>query len=348
MAMSPATTLSVLALVSIFQVGVSYEDCPAQVIVTTQTELKNQIRDEIGRSLKSFFNATDSAGERCLALVRESATEIQTTLGAISRRLDSIEKKMDTATLGSSSSNAASSCAEILKVIPASPSGYYWVNNGTGNPHNVYCDMIRSCGGVVGGWLRVAGLDMTNSSHHCPSGLTQRTDSGIRSCAAISNAATCSSVLYMSRGIQYSRVCGKITAYHGGSLDAFDNLNRAARRYSIDSNYVDGVSLTHGRSPRRHLWTFAAGGWCPTHTAAPGFVGTDYFYDLDRSEPINLRNPLWDGEDCRNQCCPRNSPPWFHKQLPQPTTDDIEMRVCRDQERSNEDLAISSVDIFVQ
>ena len=27
---------------------------------------------------------------------------------------------------------------------------------------------------------------------------------------------------------------------------------------TIDSNYVDGVSLTHGSNPRQHIWTFAA------------------------------------------------------------------------------------------
>ena len=27
---------------------------------------------------------------------------------------------------------------------------------------------------------------------------------------------------------------------------------------NIDSYYVGGVSLTHGQSPRQHIWTFAA------------------------------------------------------------------------------------------
>ena len=47
-------------------------------------------------------------------------------------------------------------------------------------------------------------------------------------------------------------------------------------------------------------------------------------------------------------CCSFNTPPWFYKQLPQPTTDDIEMRVCRDEASSNEDVAIESVTIYVQ
>ena len=61
-------------------------------------------------------------------------------------------------------------------------------------------------------------------------------------------------------------------------------------------------------------------------------------------------NPLWDGDGCvaDNECCPTDNPPYFHKTLPQPTTDDIEMRVCRNEGRSNEDIAIETVEIYVQ
>ena len=40
--------------------------------------------------------------------------------------------------------------------------------------------------------------------------------------------------------------------------------------------------------------------------------------------------PLWDGEGCGpiNACCQLNNPPWFCTPLPQPTTDDIELRLC--------------------
>ena len=60
-----------------------------------------------------------------------------------------------------------SSCASLL---PFFPSGYYWVRASNGSAVRVYCDMTRSCGGVTGGWTRVVELDMTNSSHQCPSG----------------------------------------------------------------------------------------------------------------------------------------------------------------------------------
>ena len=85
----------------------------------------------------------------------------------------------------------------------------------------------------------------------------------------------------------------------------------------------------------------------------PSFVGNDYFCDtgvdtgLSR-EAFYSDDPLWDGAGCGPQstCCSFNSPPWFYKQLPQTTTDDIEMRVCRISSR--QDTAIEVVEIYVQ
>ena len=65
---------------------------------------------------------------------------------------------------------------------------------------------------------------------------------------------------------------------------------------------------------------------------------------------FNADNPLWDGAGCGSQstCCSFNNPPWFYKQLPQSNTNDIEMRVCRDEGTANEDFAIEVVEIYVQ
>ena len=44
-----------------------------------------------------------------------------------------------------------------------------------------------------------------------------------------------------------------------------------------------------------------------------------------------------------------NTPPWFYKQLPNVTTnDDIEMRVCRDQSRYDEDIAIEAIEFYIR
>ena len=96
---------------------------------------------------------------------------------------------------------------------------------------------------------------MTDYNTQCPSTLTQRIDSNKRTCAVDANSGSCVHVMNLTNTtIEYSRVCGKIKAYQVGSPDAFRSITN---RHSIDSNYVDGISLTYGR-PRKHIWTFAA------------------------------------------------------------------------------------------
>jgi hypothetical protein len=84
-------------------------------------------------------------------------------------------------------------------------------------------------------------------------------------------------------------------------------------------------------------------------------VGSDYFCDASSATYASCYfctdNPLWDGAGCgpRSICCSFNNPPWFYKQLPQPTTDDIEMRACHDGDAyESEDVAIVVVEIYVQ
>jgi hypothetical protein len=106
--------------------------------------------------------------------------------------------------------------------------------------------------------------------------------------------------MFNTHGISYARVCGKIIAYQYHHTDAFGDFHRQGS-LTIDSNYVDGVSLTHGRNPRQHIWTFAAAidetgvvregeAACPcSHPSlnnsihlSPPFIGQDYFCDSIR------------------------------------------------------------------
>ena len=249
-----------------------------------------------------------------------------------------------------------SSCARLLS---SCPSDYYWVRASNGSAMSVYCDMTLSCGGVTGGWMRVAELNMTDTSQQCPSGLVENDETGIRQCQA--EGVGCLSVNYSisNIGYSYSSVCGRIRAYQVGSSNAFRQYYESQGTSNISSAYVDGVSLTHG-NPREHIWTFAAAldkqdgnpnSKCPClfNRTLPSFVGEDYFCDAGNEEFMTSEtglqtDPLWDGTDCL--CC--DNPPWFHKQLPQPTTDDIEMRVCKDEDDSNENTAIEFVNLYTQ
>ena len=270
--------------------------------------------------------------------------------------------------------NSPSTPARSCAVLPFSTSGYYWVRASNGSTVRVYCDMTRSCGGVTGGWMRVASLDMTNSSHQCPSGLRLDTFN-IRTCRSVSTLRTCPSVTFPSvAAMGYSKVCGKIIAYQIGHMGTFGSRwGTRPDNPTLEENYLDGISLTHGR-PRQHIWSFAAGQDesgtassefynCPCTntdhasgaTQPPAFVENDYFCDTGSRElyvsgRFYADDPLWDGAGCGplNTCCSLNTPPWFYKQLPQPTTDNIEMRVCRDELASDEDVAIEMIEIYVQ
>ena len=164
-------------------------------------------------------------------------------------------------------------------------------------------------------------------------------------------------------------------AYQYHHTDAFGSFHREDNP-SIDSNYVDGISLIHGSRPRQHIWTFAAAldevgsvlegeAVCSCSNPhlrglqlSPSFIGRDYFCDSGVrgsyfyriADPFYVEDPLWDGAGCGTNvtCCSFNNPPWFHKVLPSPTTDNIEMRVCRDESSAAEDIAIASIELYAQ
>ena len=99
--------------------------------------------------------------------------------------------------------------------------------------------------------MRLASIVMTDTSSNCPSGLRTITNP-CRLCAKNIDGAGCSSVVFPVQGVQYSRVCGKIIGYQDGSPDAFSPYIDGGQT-TIDSHYVDGISLTHGTSPRKHI-----------------------------------------------------------------------------------------------
>ena len=59
--------------------------------------------------------------------------------------------------------------------------------------------------------------------------------------------------------------------------------------------------------------------------------------------------PLWDGEGCPvgNTCCDRQDLPWFHRTLNAASTDDIEVRWCRDEDAGNEDVGVVLLELYV-
>ena len=235
--------------------------------------------------------------------------------------------------------------------------------------HRNETDVLYSCGGTEG-WRRVVYLNMTNPNTTCPSGW-QLTGYSKRTCGRVSDARdTCDSVTFTT-GREYSKVCGRMKAYQWGGTDAFQNYH-SGRVTSINGAYVDGVSITHGSPQRRqHIWTFVAGlsesnpTWnsaCPCDASinirVPAFVDEDYFCESavngvwghNRHRKLLSNDPLWDRENCLSSstCCSLHNPPYFVKQLPTPTTDDIEARICLNYGLRWENLAVELVELYVQ
>ena len=188
--------------------------------------------------------------------------------------------------------NPASSCKEIAQREPQSASGYYWIGTLSANIRKTYCDMSRRCNST-GGWMRVAYLNMTNNVTTCPPGFRQ-ISSPKRACGRTQQSAGCSSATFSAHGIAYSKVCGRIIGYQDGSPSGSYTPYYGGN--SIEGPYLEGVSVTHGRSPRKHIWSFAntleeAYGYdnnrhvCPCRPSSrmqqyiPSFVGNNYFCD---------------------------------------------------------------------
>ena len=218
------------------------------------------------------------------------------------------------------------------------------------------------CG--AGEWYRVAHLNMNDPTEQCPTVWREYNISRVRACGRPnSTEGSCPGTLYPSDR-QYSRVCGRVIGYQEDSPDAFvdSDANNASQIY------MDGVSITYGTS-RQHIWSYVAGvtesssshtpNNCPCSVEGgdgpPSFVGDHYYCesgnptDVGGSPVLLTKDPLWDGQQCEGACCiGTNSPLWFSVQLPAPTTDAIEVRICGNEATVNEDTPIALLDIYVQ
>ena len=228
---------------------------------------------------------------------------------------------------------------------------------------------VYTCGDT-GGWRHAVHLDMTDPSTDCPDGWNM-TDYSKRTCGRASDGvATCDSVAFPVSGGEYSQVCGSIKAYSWGTPTAFAGYTRVEQD-TLDAGYFTGVAVMHG-NPRQHIWTFVAGAaenfstehiaLCPcdiSYSASiPPFIGDDYFCESGFTWPgywnesllrtLHSDDPLWDGNGCHSSstCCSLNNPPYFTTILNTTTMDDIELRLCVLESRTN--IAIEFIDLYVK
>lgn len=226
---------------------------------------------------------------------------------------------------------------------------------------------IPQCG--EGLWNRVAYLNMSDPSQHCPSNWSEFTSLGVRACRRQPSpgVGSCCGVFF-SIYKQFRKVCGRVIGYQFGNTDGFTNpLGEDRTGIGINGYYLDGVSITHG-VPRRHIWSLASGVReigpslykCPCSNdgpeqVVPPFVGENYFCESGNPHPpalsgIHADDKLWDGKQCSNEgpCCNNTTLPWFVRELPGPTTDGIEVRICGDEGTDNEGTPVVLMEIYVQ
>ena len=211
---------------------------------------------------------------------------------------------------------------------------------------------IDICG--PGNWRRVFYLNASRSDQTCP-GQWSLVTSPVRGCAGANSS--CRSAFSDNISTTYGKVCGRIIGEGVQTPDAF--WLRTGN--TIEGNYLDGVSVTHGASgSRTHIWSFGAGhpargglvARCPCDSSnrdeaplPPAEVGDNYF--CDRADELNH---LWTGESCAsdNPCCSFNNPPYFSVQVPAATTDTVELRICNDQHQDDEAMLVLFAEVYVQ
>ena len=261
--------------------------------------------------------------------------------------------------LGTDSSHPAKSCREIYYYNMASrgQSGYYWIK--IDNVYKVYCDMELTCGGITGGWMRIANIDTTEGDD-CPSGWSKITQPRPL-CRGSGDDAGCYSAKFSNNKAEYHSICGKLRGYAKGSPDAFHTDT------TIDNPYLEGISITV-RNPRKHVWSYATGNNyivqanncpCTSFTIAkspPTFVREHYYCEAgdlkvgDGYSKFYTSDPLWDGSGCpsTSNCCSTIGTPWFYRHFTEPEGGAVEMRICSDQVYSNEATLLEQVQLYIQ
>ena len=103
----------------------------------------------------------------------------------------------------------------------------------------VFCDMTLTCKGVGGGWMQVAKLDMTNSSHQCPSGTRLRTglltSHSKHLCGSNFYGLGCSSTTFAISTTLLFSLCAPAVDYTSGNI--------SSKKITIPSNIIHTLSL---------------------------------------------------------------------------------------------------------
>ena len=312
-------------------------------MVKSEVETMTRCVDRM-KSMKSDVDSIKSELENAMETTKQDMETVKSNLTGLYIKLEQVQQICS----GTELQTPPKATPTPLIQPPSEPSDPGYICNGT------Y------------GWKQVVYLNMTDTSHHCPTGWRE-TGYSRRTCGrASTSGGTCDSAIFPVGGMEYTRVCGRVVGYQFGGVSAFFRSS-----HDIESHYVNGLSLTHGSNgSREHIWTFAGGlaesgpryssHMCPCDggtAQVPEFVGNDYFCESGINGPwisqwiFHPNDRLWDGMDClpTSNCCTFNGPPYFVKDIGNSTTDDIEARICSTYAYLRYcDVAIELVELYVQ
>lgn len=196
----------------------------------------------------------------------------------------------------------------------------------------------------------------------CPDNFHTYESGKLRLCGKKTDGPSCDSVKIITpKDWSYQYVQGRVRGYQYASTDAFA---ASQDKYpTIDGPYVDGISITYGHNTRSHIYTLASAwrqyakhphGTCPETGYGfpqPEFVGNNYICSSGNPEQRWGRKlyhniPLWS----RNYKHYRDYDDYFYfyVKLPSPTREDIELRICTDQSKHDENVYLEVIDLYIK
>ena len=331
---------------------VANERSNLSLVINNLTDKVQESTDVIMTLLEMVYDS-----RQAIESLTATVTQLNSSVAQLKQWCDGEDR--DISTTSTDAYGPFRSCQDMKSASPDLSSGYYNITvNGTIS--TVYCNMDEVCGSGDG-WTRVAYLNMSDPQQQCPSTLQLYQANGVRACGRIPLVRGCKTVdSFSSYYISYTEICGQVIGYQYWEPNGF-----ATGSTDINGVYADGVSLTYG-SPRNHIWTFAAlymendttcpcSGLINSASQVPTDIGNHYFCEsgnsAGRTKELFTSDALWDGQDCNGAetpCCasPQFAPPWFHRVLGTPTSDNIDMRICFD--ASDEDTPVELYEIYIK
>ena len=322
--------------------------------INSTSELLTELNGKVDLLTSNVKNLEKNINEQLNKSADNTTTMLQNLYNEVLEKLmnasnitfTAINTLTDTLASGIQDLHTFDSCATVSAFPIQLPSGMYNIMSGDSTREEEYCSTTIAfpCNSIPGRWRRMAYLNIEQMS--CPEYFEAAFNPPL--CRRTSTNKGCNSVIYPSNGTSYSQVCGTVRVHPEGTPDGFDT-------FKDRSMYVDGVYLTYGDSSNRNniIWTYTAAvtGGSSTrgcdqcnHRKPSNIPGTNFTCTSAHcSDGANcFSNTLWGNE--AQQCFGNET---FYRQLSESTTDNIEMRVCRDQPRADEDILISFVELYV-